>query len=204
VHPVSAHGLQRDLRRERGGEAGLEHVGALAGGAVLRQRAARLTHEPHGCALGALAAHGPHEIGCRGAAVGEGMRGGKHPSILASRSSGDTRRPLVTMEHVLFCLTANHGNADFELLDRISHTSAPAASRRLADLEFVRGAVVLATCNRFEVYLDLDDPLAAPDAVATEAVVAALAEHSPADAELLRASADAHLGESAVRHLFAV
>jgi glutamyl-tRNA reductase len=108
------------------------------------------------------------------------------------------------MEHVLFCLTANHGNADFELLDRISHTSAPAASRRLADLEFVRGAVVLATCNRFEVYLDLDDPLAAPDAVATEAVVAALAEYSPADAELLRASADAHLGESAVRHLFAV
>ncbi|WP_284298670.1 hypothetical protein [Homoserinibacter gongjuensis] len=80
---------------------------------------------------------------------------------------------------MLFCLTANHGNADFELLDRISHTSAPAASRRLAALEFVRGAVVLATCNRFEVYLDLDDPLAAPDAVATEAVVAALAEHSP-------------------------
>jgi len=108
------------------------------------------------------------------------------------------------MDPVLFCLTANHGNADFELLDRISQTSAPAASRRLADLEFVRGAVVLSTCNRFEAYLDLDDPLAAPDAVATEAVVAALAEHSPADAELLRASARTHLGESAVRHLFAV
>ncbi|MGN6271883.1 MAG: glutamyl-tRNA reductase [Protaetiibacter sp.] len=105
---------------------------------------------------------------------------------------------------MLFCLTANHGNADFELLDRISRTSATAASRRLAELEFVRGAVVLATCNRFEAYLDLDDPLAAPDAVAAEAVVAALAEHSPADAELLRASARTHLGESAVRHLFAV
>jgi glutamyl-tRNA reductase len=108
------------------------------------------------------------------------------------------------MDPVLFCLTANHGNADFELLDRISQTSAPAASRRLADLEFVRGAVVLSTCNRFEAYLDLDDPLAAPDAVATEAVIAALAEHSPADAELLRARARTHLGESAVRHLFAV
>lgn len=108
------------------------------------------------------------------------------------------------MGAVLFCLTANHGNADFELLDRISRTPAPLASRRLAELEFVRGAVVLSTCNRFEAYLDLDDPLAAPDAVATEAVVAALAEHSPADAELLRASAHTHLGESAVRHLFAV
>ena len=46
---------------------------------------------------------------------------------------------------MLFCLTANHGNAAFELLDRISRTSATAASRRLAELEFVRGAVVLAT-----------------------------------------------------------
>lgn len=108
------------------------------------------------------------------------------------------------MDSVLFCLTANHGNADFELLDRISRTPASEAARRLTELEFVRGAVVLATCNRFEAYLDLDDPLAAPDAVAAEAVVAALAERSPADAELLRASAHTHLGESAVRHLFAV
>jgi glutamyl-tRNA reductase len=40
--------------------------------------------------------------------------------------------------------------------------------------------------------------------VAAEAVAAALAPHAPADAELLRASAHTHLGESAVRHLFAV
>jgi glutamyl-tRNA reductase len=108
------------------------------------------------------------------------------------------------MEPVLFCLTANHGNADFELLDRISRIPVAEASRRLAALEFVRGVVVLSTCNRFEAYLDLDDPLAAADAVAAEAVAAALAEHSPADAESLRGSADTHLGESAVRHLFSV
>ncbi|TPX05369.1 glutamyl-tRNA reductase [Schumannella luteola] len=105
---------------------------------------------------------------------------------------------------MLFCLTANHGNAEFDLLDRISRIPVAEASARIASLEFVRGVVVLSTCNRFEAYLDLDDPLAAPDAIAAEAVVAALAEDSPADAELLRASADTHLGESAVRHLFAV
>jgi len=105
---------------------------------------------------------------------------------------------------VLFCLTANHGNADFDVLDRISRIPAADATRRLAQLEFVRGAVVLSTCNRFEAYLDLDDPLAAPDALAAEAVIAALAEDAPEDAELLRASAATHLGESAVRHLFAV
>ncbi|MFT4285442.1 MAG: glutamyl-tRNA reductase, partial [Protaetiibacter sp.] len=105
---------------------------------------------------------------------------------------------------MLFCLTANHGNAGFDLLDRVSRIPAAEASRRLAGHEFVRGVVVLSTCNRFEAYLDLDDPLAAPDAVAAEAVAAALAVDAPADAEQLRASADTHLGESAVRHLFAV
>ncbi|MBN9140429.1 MAG: glutamyl-tRNA reductase [Micrococcales bacterium] len=105
---------------------------------------------------------------------------------------------------MLFCLTANHGNAGFDLLDRVSRIPAAEASRRLAGHEFVRGVVVLSTCNRFEAYLDLDDPLAAPDAVAAEAVAAALAVDAPADAEQLRANADTHLGESAVRHLFAV
>lgn len=105
---------------------------------------------------------------------------------------------------VLFCLTANHGNAEFDLLDRISRIPVAQATARLASLEFVRGVVVLSTCNRFEAYLDLDDPLAAPDALAAEAVIAALAEDAPADAELLRTSADTHLGDSAVRHLFAV
>ncbi|MFT4028584.1 MAG: glutamyl-tRNA reductase [Protaetiibacter sp.] len=105
---------------------------------------------------------------------------------------------------MLFCLTANHGNADFDLLDRISRIPAAEASARLASLEFVRGVVVLSTCNRFEAYLDLDDPIAAPEAVATEAVAAALAETAPVDAELLRTVATTHLGESAVRQLFAV
>ena len=68
----------------------------------------------------------------------------------------------------------------------------------------MRGVVVLSTCNRFEAYLDLDDPLLAAEAIATEAVVAALAVDAPDDADLLRASATVHSGEGVVRHLFAV
>ncbi|TXK18828.1 glutamyl-tRNA reductase [Homoserinibacter sp. GY 40078] len=105
---------------------------------------------------------------------------------------------------MLFCLTANHANADFALLDRVSRIPASEAATRLAELDFVRGAVVLSTCNRFEAYLDLDDPLAAADAIAAEAVVGALAELTAEDAEALRESAHAHTGDSAVRHLFAV
>lgn len=105
---------------------------------------------------------------------------------------------------VLFCLTANHGNAGFDLLDRVSRIPAAEAAHRLARHDFVRGVVVLSTCNRFEAYLDLDDPLAAPDAVAAEAVAAAIASDSPDDAQQLRAVAATHLGVSAVRHLFAV
>lgn len=105
---------------------------------------------------------------------------------------------------MLFCLTANHSNADFDLLDRVSRIPASEATRRLAELEFVRGVVVLSTCNRFEAYLDLDDPLVAAEVLATEAVVSALAIDAPEDAELLRASAAVHSGDDAVRHLFAV
>ncbi len=108
------------------------------------------------------------------------------------------------MVAVLFCLTANHGNAGFDLLDRVSRIPAAEAADRLARHAFVRGVVVLSTCNRFEAYLDLDDPLTAPDAVAAEAVAAALAADAPEDAQRLRAVADTHLGVSAVRHLFAV
>lgn len=108
------------------------------------------------------------------------------------------------MGAVLFCLTANHANAGFDLLDRVSRIPAAEAADRLSRHEFVRGVVVLSTCNRFEAYLDLDDPLTAPDAVAAEAVAAAIAADAPDDAQLLRAAADTHLGVSAVRHLFSV
>lgn len=82
---------------------------------------------------------------------------------------------------------------------------APTATRALVDDElFVSGAVVLATCNRFEAYLDIDEPLTGGEAVAVESVVEAMAAASDVPVDLLRASVAVHQGADAAAHLFAV
>lgn len=105
---------------------------------------------------------------------------------------------------MLLCLTANHRNASLEVLERLSQ-GAPSATRALVDDElFVAGAVVLATCNRFEAYLDIDEPLTGGEAVAVESVVEAMAEASDIPVDLLRSSVAVHQGPDAAAHLFAV
>lgn len=105
---------------------------------------------------------------------------------------------------MLLCLTANHRNASLDILERLS-VGAPAATRALVDDElFVAGAVVLATCNRFEAYLDIDEPLTGGEAVAVESVVEAMAEASDVPVDLLRSSVAVHQGADAAAHLFAV
>ena len=59
---------------------------------------------------------------------------------------------------MLICLTASHKNAGFDMLERLSASSEQAAPRLLDGHPTVQGAVVVATCNRFEAYLDLDTP----------------------------------------------
>jgi glutamyl-tRNA reductase len=105
---------------------------------------------------------------------------------------------------VLFCLTANHRTTEFDVLDRISRVSSATAADLLARQDFVRGAIVLATCNRFEAYIELDDPLTAAVELAAEAVIEALEPRAGDDAETLRASAVTLTGQDVVRHLFAV
>ncbi|MDE0547075.1 glutamyl-tRNA reductase [Microbacterium sp. C7(2022)] len=105
---------------------------------------------------------------------------------------------------MLLCLTANHRNASLDILERLS-LGAPRAARALVDDEiFITGAVVLATCNRFEAYLDVDEPLTGGDAVAVESVVEAMAAASDIDTDHLRASLAVHHGSDAAHHLFAV
>ncbi|WP_137843785.1 glutamyl-tRNA reductase [Microbacterium sp. 2FI] len=105
---------------------------------------------------------------------------------------------------MLLCLTANHRNASLDILERLS-VGAPAATRALVDDElFVAGAVVLATCNRFEAYLDIDEPLTGGEAVAVESVVEAMASASDIPVDHLRASVAVHQGADAAAHLFAV
>lgn len=105
---------------------------------------------------------------------------------------------------MLLCVTASHRTADFDLLDRVSRGVATTAADLVDGTDFVRGAVVLATCNRFEAYLELDEPLTAAVEVATEAVFAALADTVGDDAGALRASAEIHAGPAVAHHLFAV
>lgn len=67
---------------------------------------------------------------------------------------------------MLLCVTASHKTASFELLERLSrHPESVAPSLMDAGAD---GAVVLATCNRFEAYVESDqlDSAAVVDAVA--------------------------------------
>lgn len=105
---------------------------------------------------------------------------------------------------MLFCVTANHRTTEFDVLDRISRVSATTAADIIAQHDFVQGAVVLATCNRFEAYVEVEEPLTAAAELAAEAVFAALAPVAGDDADALRATAVALTGQDVVRHLFAV
>lgn len=104
---------------------------------------------------------------------------------------------------MLVCLTANHRNAAFDLLDRLS-TAAPSATAELvAGAEAVRGAVVIATCNRFEAYLDVDDAAQDP-AGAVDRTIAIMSEAGSVDADELRAAVTVVRDADVPAHLFAV
>jgi glutamyl-tRNA reductase len=97
---------------------------------------------------------------------------------------------------MLLCLTVDHRNADLALLERIERRT-DTVTAALSDPELARGAVVLATCNRFEAYLD------APGLAPEQALdgLARAADLAPAE---LAASCSVHRGDAVVEHLFAV
>ncbi|WP_085474819.1 glutamyl-tRNA reductase [Rathayibacter oskolensis] len=105
---------------------------------------------------------------------------------------------------MLLCLTASHKNASFDLLEKLSVDSSAVASALADGIDFVSGAVVVATCNRFEAYLDIDEPLTAAQAVAVEAATAAVSSATGVDQEDLRGSVDVVSGDRVAEHLFAV
>lgn len=59
---------------------------------------------------------------------------------------------------MLVCVSANHRSAGFSLLERLSSVPVDSLTDLIRDSAEVLGGVVLSTCNRFEVYLDLDGP----------------------------------------------
>jgi glutamyl-tRNA reductase len=102
---------------------------------------------------------------------------------------------------VLLCLTSNHRNASFDLLEKLS-IGAPDAAATLLDVSpKVRGAVVLATCNRFEAYLDIDGDSAEAAANITVDVMSQASGVVSAD---LRDAVTVLTSDEVVTHLFAV
>lgn len=106
---------------------------------------------------------------------------------------------------VMLSLVASHHDLDLSVLERLSADTRAVGREIVTGCEAVAGAVVVATCNRFELYLDLAGSDVDGDAEAVRAavadVVATRSGYSP------RRVADAltpATGPRVVEHLFAV
>lgn len=101
----------------------------------------------------------------------------------------------------LLSLVASHADQDLETIARLSdgHAGLPG---RLIDGTDIHGVVSLATCNRFELYLDVDRD-ADLDAV-RNAVVETVAADAPVSADTARTAFRMLSGRTVAEHLFAV
>jgi len=105
---------------------------------------------------------------------------------------------------VLICLTASHKNAGFDMLERLSANADHAAPRIVDGHAAVQGAVVVATCNRFEAYLDLDAPEGASPVPAVHEAISAVGTVAGLQADELRTTFGFVHGNAVAGHLFAV
>jgi len=105
---------------------------------------------------------------------------------------------------VLLCITANHRNTPFDALERLAVDGEEFARMARGSHDAVQGAVALATCNRLEVYLDVDAPPIKAHAIAQQSFRQTLEQL--AGPEVLTAAAGVELIDdaAAVHHLFSV
>lgn len=99
---------------------------------------------------------------------------------------------------MLLALVATFHTRPLRVVERLS-LAADDISRSLVADGAVRGAVTLSTCNRFELYLDVDD-----DDAARHAVTAAIASRASMTAADAAASLEALTDDAAVQHLCTV
>ncbi|PCE15089.1 glutamyl-tRNA reductase [Microbacterium sp. SZ1] len=105
---------------------------------------------------------------------------------------------------MLLCVTASHKTASFELLERLSRTPDDVASTVVDAASCVQGAVVLATCNRFEAYVEMDEPVTAAGAIGVEAVLEAVESATGISTAELDGAYEVHSGRRVAEHLFSV
>lgn len=103
---------------------------------------------------------------------------------------------------MLVCLTANHRNAPFNVLEALAAQNTGTAVALLRGAQDLSGAVVLSTCNRFEAYLDIADS-ASVESV-KESVLQTLSEFTAIPVAELEESVSTLRGEEVVPHLFGV
>ena len=106
---------------------------------------------------------------------------------------------------VLLSLTASHRELDLDALERLSTGSSSVGRVVVGSCGPVAGAVVISTCNRFELYLDVDAPLSG-DSVrhATRHVAELVAHASGVTGEVAARSFTVRTGPEVTEHLFAV
>lgn len=106
---------------------------------------------------------------------------------------------------VLLSLTASHRELDLDALERLSTGSASVGRTVVHTCRPVEGAVVISTCNRFELYLDVDAPLDG-QAVrhATRHVAELVAGESGITTQAAVDSFTVRTGSEVTEHLFAV
>src|SRR4051794_9418502 len=102
---------------------------------------------------------------------------------------------------VLLCLSASHRTAAFDLLERLSVGAAELGEGLVAASDAVDGAVVLATCNRFEAYLDVDGTAREDE---SRRAMTRVSELTGVDVEELRRAVVVHSESAVAEHLFAV
>ncbi len=105
---------------------------------------------------------------------------------------------------MLLCVTASHKTAGFDLLERLSVHTREVAPLIAEHHECVQGAVVLSTCNRFEAYVDMDEPVTAAGAIGVEATLQAIEAATGVGADDLDGSYQVMQGDAVALHLFAV
>jgi glutamyl-tRNA reductase len=103
---------------------------------------------------------------------------------------------------VFLSLVASHSDIDLETVARLSAGASGVASAVLDGTTPVKGAVVLSTCNRYEVYCEA--PADADVDAARAAVIARISEASGLEAHQVSAALETKTGDDAVGHLFAV
>ncbi len=100
---------------------------------------------------------------------------------------------------VMVLIGASHHDIPFDELDRLAAAEKGLAKRLLASSRDVNGVVVLSTCNRFEVYLDLQR---FHDAV--ETTTDTIAELAEIDKDYVVDAMRVAVGTSVAQHLFSV